>query len=424
VADPSRSDADKNPSTPEKEGWSLRWLVLIGLAVSTIAGALAAGILARLASGEGSWWRFWTQKLSSDEWYDVMRSDVAVVGLLGLGGAALIAYRRQRTSEAAHRLSTQQHQLELRRHDLVENTDLRARYAAASEQLGHAKPAVRLAGVYAMAQLADDWGLTDPAQRQVCIDVLCAYLRMPYDPEQAEPGEREVRLTIISAIRQRLQNPDSPSSWCGRDLDFTGATFDGGSFDRAVFLGGTVSFDRAVFSGGAISFVGAEFSGATVSFARAVFSAATVDVKYALFSAGNVAFNGAEFSGGSVSFATTTLTGAIVSFPAARFSGCDVSFDGAEQFDGTLQFSGAEFSAGNVSFFGTQFGGGGVIFGAKFTGGTVEFKHANFAGGRVTFGDAKFAGGTLDFSSARVVGQGPAGIDWGNPPPGVVPPRD
>lgn len=35
---------------------------------------------------------------------------------------------------------------------------LNERFATAAEQLGSDKPAVRLAGVYAMAGLADDWG--------------------------------------------------------------------------------------------------------------------------------------------------------------------------------------------------------------------------------------------------------------------------
>src|SRR4051794_1582805 len=49
---------------------------------------------------------------------------------------------------------------------------LAKRYQDAATQLGHDKPPVRLAGVYAMARLADDW----EEQRQTCIDVLCGYL--------------------------------------------------------------------------------------------------------------------------------------------------------------------------------------------------------------------------------------------------------
>jgi hypothetical protein len=53
------------------------------------------------------------------------------------------------------------------------------RYQDAAKQLGHDKAPVRLAGVYAMARLADDWD----DQRQTCVDVLCAYLRMPFPPD-------------------------------------------------------------------------------------------------------------------------------------------------------------------------------------------------------------------------------------------------
>src|SRR5215475_7505150 len=67
---------------------------------------------------------------------------------------------------------------------------LNERFATAAGQLGSDKPpAVRLAGVYAMAGLADDW----PENRQTCVDVLCAYLRLPYDPDPgdgAAPADR------------------------------------------------------------------------------------------------------------------------------------------------------------------------------------------------------------------------------------------
>jgi hypothetical protein len=72
-------------------------------------------------------------------------------------------------------------------------------------------PAVRLAGAYAMAGLADDW----PENRQTCVDVLCAYLRLPYDPEPgdgatpadraAHRANREVCRTIIRVIGAHLR---------------------------------------------------------------------------------------------------------------------------------------------------------------------------------------------------------------------------
>ena len=61
-----------------------------------------------------------------------------------------------------------------------------------------------------MAGLADDW----PENRQTCVDVLCTYLRLPYDPDpgdDAAPAERaayranrEVRHTIIRVIIAHL----------------------------------------------------------------------------------------------------------------------------------------------------------------------------------------------------------------------------
>ena len=142
------------------------------------------------------------------------------------------------------------------------------RFATAAGQLGDDKPsAVRLAGVYAMAGLADDW----PENRQTCVDVLCAYLRLPYDPDPGEDADlseqaayranREVRHTVIRVITAHLQaDVAEAKSWQGLNFDFTGVIFDGGDFDDARYSGGTVLFAGAVFSG-------------EVGFDRTVFSA-------------------------------------------------------------------------------------------------------------------------------------------------------
>jgi dsDNA-binding SOS-regulon protein len=132
---------------------------------------------------------------------------------------------------------------------------LNERFATAAGQLGDDKPAaVRLAGVYAMSGLADDW----PENRQTCVDVLCAYLRMPYQPdpgdEAPEPERlsfrtiREVRHTVIRVITAHLKD-DAAVSWQGLNFAFWGVVFDGGDFRGAEFSGGTVSFLGAEFSG-------------------------------------------------------------------------------------------------------------------------------------------------------------------------------
>lgn len=91
------------------------------------------------------------------------------------------------------------------------------RYQDAAIQLGHDKAAVRLAGAYAMARLADDWS----EQRQSCVDVLCAYLRMPAQDEAppAANGEQQVRITILRLIGEHL-DAGRPVNWCACTFDF------------------------------------------------------------------------------------------------------------------------------------------------------------------------------------------------------------
>jgi hypothetical protein len=117
-----------------------------------------------------------------------------------------------------------------------------------------------------MAALADDW----PENRQTCVDVLCGYLRLPYEPdpgnEAPEPewlvfrASREVRHTVIRVITAHLKE-DAAVSWQGLNFDFTGVVFAGSSFVNARFSGGTVDFKGAVFRCGEVDFSWARFSG-------------------------------------------------------------------------------------------------------------------------------------------------------------------
>ena len=247
----------------------------------------------------------------------VLQLVFATVAGAGALVALIVAYRRQKIAEA----------------DSVHDRTrvFNERFTAIAAQLGDAQPAVRLAGVHAMAGLADDW----KQNRQTCVDVLCAYLRLPYDRypgDDADPAERtayranrEVRHTIIRLIGAHLR-PAAAVSWQGLNLDFTGVVFDGGDFRGAVFSGGEVRFDGAVFSGGTVYFSGAKFSG------------------------GEVGFAGAKFSGGEVRFSSAEFVGGTVYFDGAVFSGGGVRFDGAKFSGGTVYFSGAVFSGGTVYF--------------------------------------------------------------------------
>lgn len=296
--------------------------------------------------------------------------------------ALVVAYRRQRVSEASSA------------HDRTRVFN--ERFTTIATQLGDDQPAVRLAGVHAMAGLADDWA----ENRQTCVDVLCAYLRLPYDPDpgdSAEPPDRaayranrEVRHTIIRLIGTHLRG-GATVSWQGLDLDFTGVVFDGGDFSYAKFSGGMVDFTGARFPGGRVDLCDAEFSG------------------------GKVDFSDAEFSGGRVSFGGSKFSGSTIQFVDAEFSGGEVDFDEAAFSGGMVNFIMAKFSGGTLSFAGW----------VTFSGGQVNFQGAKFSAGRVTFDDAKFSGSTIDFGGFAIL---PAtqfsgcavdfsrAADWSHPP--------
>ena len=319
------------------------WLGWLILGAWGAAAAVVAGMVAVVWLLLGSPGLEVPERLSPQNLDAIATRAFAVVAGLGAVAALVISYRRQRLTEKAEER---------------ENTRLfTERFEGASEKLGSEHAAVRLAGVHALAHLAND----APTQqlRQMCIDVLCAYLRMPYDPEPGPLPEdatdeqraehqkrslefaafREVRHTIIRTITTRLRE-DAPVSWQGCDFDFTGTVFDGGDFTRAHFTTGTVDFSGAEFSGATVNFVGAEFTGATVSFAGMKFTGSAVHFLRAVFSSGIVEFTLAEFTKGTVGFRGAEFTGATVDFTLAQFTGDTADFHDAVASGGTVDFAG------------------------------------------------------------------------------------
>ena len=356
-------------------------LTPIGVAIGGMLAltlAVAAGVIAVLFA-LGQFEGFRKEPLTAASLYDLLKIGFAfAAGIAGVV-ALVTAYRRQRVAEFGHELDARAEEREAARL-------FNERFATAAGQLGDERPAVRL-GVYAMAGLADDWS----AQRQTCLDVLCGYLRMPFDPEPADDAPRpdrqafravrEVRHTVIRVITAHLQSDDGRGTrsgdWCGLDLDFTGAVFDGGDFSGAQFTGGTVDFRGAQFTGGTVNFAGAQFTD------------------------GDVDLTGAQFTGGTVYFGGAQVTGGTVSFGDAQFADGNVYFGGTRFTGGTVYFGGARFTGSDVHFRGVRFTGSAVHFGyAEFTGGTVDFRSAQFTSGDVDFEGAEFTGGTVDFSAA------------------------
>ena len=172
------------------------------------------------------------------------------VGILTLIGTLAAQYfgRRATSRDTRQALAEQGKQLDRTLTEQRTRT-LTERFATAAELLGSDQPTVGLAGVYAMAVLADDWA----ENRQACVEVLCGYLRMPYEPDpgkdapepqrRAFQAVREVRHTVIRVITTHLK-PDAAISWQRLNLDLTGVVFDGGNFSGARFSGGTVDFSN------------------------------------------------------------------------------------------------------------------------------------------------------------------------------------
>ncbi|WP_326642352.1 pentapeptide repeat-containing protein [Nonomuraea fuscirosea] len=111
----------------------------------------------------------------------VSLSRTALAAGAGVGAAVmlLLAVRRQR-----HQESTTAHTT----HDAAERRTTE-RYAKAVEQLGSDQAPVRLGGLYALDRLAEQ----TPALRQRVVDVICAYLRMPFTPPAEQDRREEIR---------------------------------------------------------------------------------------------------------------------------------------------------------------------------------------------------------------------------------------
>ncbi|MDQ0595839.1 hypothetical protein QF037_000184 [Streptomyces canus] len=320
------------PDDRELRLWKVgRALALAFAAAVLVAGGIFYGLVVLLDVKEIDS----TAKLDAATLFDLVKLSFGVVAGAGALVALVVAYRRQRVDEAgAHREATRLHT---------------ERFSQAVDKLGSDSPAVRLGGVHALAGLADD--APDSSLRQTCIDVLCAYLQLPFTPD---PGDdpthqeehhrylalRKVRHTILRLIGDHYRRPQGTHrSWQGCDLDLTDITIDS-----------TMDFNGATFSGGAVSFRGATFSNSTVDFSRATFSGSMVSFRGATFSNSTVDFSGATFSGGTVFFSGATFSSGTVDFSRATFSGSMMFFSRATFSSGTMYFSRATFSGGTVSF--------------------------------------------------------------------------
>ena len=269
------------------------------------------------------------------------------------------------------------------------HTERRNRYTTAIEQLSNDKASIRLGGVYTLVGLVDEWIADEKTipnieerrkEGQVIINNLCAYIRSPFllaeravqldepyakdlqkdfagDKEKFDADkrtfaqekaaleeERQVRQSIIKAIRERLQDFGAPGPWSNFDYDFSNALFfydtdfrnsyfdalskfTGAKFTKKVGLLGTNFTEQAPFSGATFA-EGAKFIEANFT-ERAPFSGATFTqgalFSYATFEQ-DADFSGATFTQGALFSEVTFTQGA--NFYKATFKQ-DTDFSGA-----------------------------------------------------------------------------------------------
>ena len=383
---------------------------------------------------------------------EALKYGVGFFAAAGAVAALLLAVRRQRLSEHTHELALEAQRLFERNHQLAmkaqahTETDAAERrvtdlYGKAVEQLGSADAAVRLGGLYALERVAQN----NPGQRQTIVNVLCAYLRMPYTPpnqiawpgsaESAPTGpltelplrppppsigrdshqELQVRITAQRILTTHLTPPDDVEAqdaetptpalqpfWPDIDLDLTGAALTDWTLKRGHVR--TATFASATFTGDT-TFEGATFTGDT-TFDRAAF---TNNGRFdeATF-IGNAGFKSATFTG-AAGFDKATFTGA-AGFNRATF--------GKGGYGSTARFNGATFT-GKARFDKATFVGDAWFDEATFTGDSW-FAMATFDGDagfdKATFiGNTRFDGATFGralLTQARVAPRDDRGGTW------------
>ena len=376
--------------------WCKEWMGRFPL-FAAIAIWAVLGIIAFLLA---MWWLgrvpFWQLKLDPRKQAEnIVKIALTLVG--GVGAVAYLVIKYQERQQAGR--------AEKREKDRIVDTKVQD----AINQLGSDKASTRIAGIYALTDIADRY---KGGYRQRVVDILCGYLRSDrssYAPDgsgqpvwdasghlvESVASDEAVESTILSVMRDRLrkerkddktgetivrQTVDDDQLWCDcefdlheatfhEDVDLTYSTFEGVPYFRGTKFERDAYFGWAAFAGGAY-FDGATFTGIAY-FHEAHF-------------AGGAYFRGATFAGGA-DFNGATFTG------GADFMG-GAYFDGAT-FAGGAYFSKATFE--RVAYFGGATFAGGAYFSVATFKCVADFRGATFAGGVDFIGCAYFRGATF-----------------------------
>ena len=266
--------------------WCKEWMGGLPL-FAAIAIWAVLGIIAFLLA---MWWLgrvpFWQLKLDPEKQAEnIVKIALTLVG--GVGAVAYLVIKYQERQQAGR--------AEKREKDRAVDTKVQD----AINQLGSDKASTRIAGVYALTDIADRY---KDSYRQRVADILCGYLRSDRAnyalDELGQPvknayghlvksgdSDEAVESTILSVMRDRLrkerkdetgetivrQTVDDDQLWCACTFDLHEATFHGAvdlthsTFECVPCFRGTKFERRANFGGahfaGYADFRGAHFAG-------------------------------------------------------------------------------------------------------------------------------------------------------------------
>ena len=421
--------------------WSWSWIwrvLLLGLCVSALSVVLrllwrpakermgklplfvAIAIWAGIAIGAfllAMWWLgrvpFWQLKLDPRKQAEnIVKIALTLVG--GVGAVAYLVIKYQERQQAGR--------AEKREKDRTVDTKVQD----AINQLGSDKASTRIAGVYALTDIADRY---KGGYRQRVVDILCGYLRSDRETyplgEDGKPAtglprsgdaDKAVESTILSMFVAHLkkgsrdendmmvrQQVRSDQLWGDCDFDLHGAEFhEMTDFADCVFEGKT-DFRLAKFTN-ISSFSGVKFTDAAdfrgAEFKVGVYFICTKFACDARFSGAELTkadFTGAEFEG-EANF--DRLEDTAITAVSTKFLG-DVIFHNAE-FEGKADFRGAEFE-GKADFTGVEFEGE-AIFNQDDVDATETTAVSTKFLGDAIFHNAEFTGYT-DFTGVEFKGE-------------------
>lgn len=384
--------SDDAPSVEEQSPPSHSRLLRPGVILPSISAFVLISLAALL----------WIPQLLLDNWLAHVTVDAATVrlsvsnaaqvvlfslgGLIALVGVSLSLSRHGLELETAKldRVKEQRRVDELGQQRRIDTErELRDRFTQAVALLSDPdKATTRQAGVYALGALADDWinhGRLD--EHQVCIDVLCGYVRSQWDPEDQKhaPDERRIRETIFALIGDHLRPDMGRPSWDGATFDLRGALIDyevtlrmitssAAQFnfrEALIHRNARIQFSASHLSGGVVDFTGVQLFGGQISFLETVFSGANVTFAYANLAGGRVNFAGAVLTAHNISFRMATVEGALLSLRGAHFSGGTVDLDRVSVAGGEVAMDDAPLSSGDISTFALRLTDGMVKVGSR-----------------------------------------------------------